>query len=141
MRERYLRDRLTPLVAAALVAGFLMLMVALGLSGVLWQSVTQRTRELGLRRAKGATRQAIHRQILAELLLVATFGILLAALILGQVWALDLLDVEGLRIEPGVFAASLGLSTLLLLGLTALCGLYPSWLATRVEPAEALHYE
>ena len=36
-----------PVAAIALVAGFLMLMVALGLTGVLWQSVTQRTREIG----------------------------------------------------------------------------------------------
>ena len=43
-----------PLIAVGLVAGFLMLMVALGLLGVLWQNVTQRTREMGLRRAKGA---------------------------------------------------------------------------------------
>ena len=37
------------------IAGFLLLMVALGLTGVVWQSVTQRIREFGLRRAKGAT--------------------------------------------------------------------------------------
>ena len=47
-------SRFVPLVGVGLVAAFLMLMVALGLLGVLWQSVTQRTREIGLRRAKGA---------------------------------------------------------------------------------------
>ena len=42
-------------------------MVALGLSGVVWQNVTQRTAEIGLRRAKGARIGDIHRQILGEL--------------------------------------------------------------------------
>lgn len=136
MRERYLRQHLTPIFAAALVSAFLMLMVALGLVGVLWQNVTQRTRELGLRRAKGATRKNIHRQILSELLMIAGLGIALGVLVVAQVPILDLFPLEG-----KVLAKSLGLSTLILFALTALCGLYPSWLATRVRPAEALHYE
>src|SRR6185436_11964295 len=55
MRESSFKMYLAPIVAAGLVAGFLMIMVALGLTGVLWQNVTQRTKEIGLRRAKGAT--------------------------------------------------------------------------------------
>ena len=54
MRSSAIEFALVPLVGVGLVAAFLMLMVALGLLGVLWQSVTQRTREIGLRRAKGA---------------------------------------------------------------------------------------
>jgi putative ABC transport system permease protein len=53
MRSSAIEFALVPLVGVGLVAAFLMLMVALGLLGVLWQSVTQRTREIGLRRAKG----------------------------------------------------------------------------------------
>ena len=44
-------------MVGGLVAGFLMVMVGLGLIGVLWQNVTQRTREIGLRRATGAARR------------------------------------------------------------------------------------
>ena len=135
-RESYLREHLAPVFAVSLVAVFLMVMVALGLMGVLWQNVTQRTRELGLRRAKGATQQNIYRQILSELLVVSGLGILLGTAVVAQVPILDFVPLDG-----DVFATALGLSAFLLLTLTAVCGLYPSWLATRIQPAEALHYE
>ena len=78
VRTEYLRNNyLTPLAIMGMVAGFLLLMVALGLSGVLWQNVTQRIRELGLRRAKGADRARIKRQIFMEIALMT--GIALAA--------------------------------------------------------------
>ena len=54
-RESKLRQFTVPLITVTTVAAFLLLMVALGLTGVVWQSVTERTREFGLRRAKGAT--------------------------------------------------------------------------------------
>ena len=136
LREEHLLERLAPVLVVALIAGFLMLMVALGLFGVLWQNVTQRTREIGLRRAQGATAADVYHQILGELLMVATFGIVPAVLLVGQ---LPLIGV--LPTSPGVFAMTLGISTAILYVLVALCGLYPSWLATRVEPAVALHYE
>ena len=47
------------IVALVVVAAFLLIMVALGLTGVLWLNVTQRTREIGLRRAKGAGRNTV----------------------------------------------------------------------------------
>jgi len=65
MRDSSLKLQLAPLMAGALIVGFLMIMVALGLTGVLWQNVTQRTKEIGLRRANVATSLRIHRQILA----------------------------------------------------------------------------
>ena len=42
---------------------------------------------------------------------------------------------------PGVYAACLVGCAAIIYGLAFLCGLYPSWLATRIQPAEALHYE
>jgi putative ABC transport system permease protein len=67
-RESQLKLLLAPVIAAGVIAGSLMIMVGLGLVGVLWQNVTQRTREIGLRRAKGATLQHVYKQILGELL-------------------------------------------------------------------------
>ncbi len=137
VREEYLRGRLTVLMIAALVAGFLILMVALGLLGVLWQAVTQRTQEIGVRRAKGADAGRIYQQILGELL-----GITALALAVGTVLLLQLPLVGWLDfLEPRVTVPAYLISLLFMTGLTAICGLYPSRLASRVNPAEALHYE
>lgn len=137
MRETANTFRLAPLIAGGLVAGFLMLMVAMGLTGVLWQNVTQRTKEIGLRRAKGATARRIHKQILAELIIIATFGLIFGVAAVVQ---FPLLDVIG-DINSRVFSLSIVISLAVIYALTVICGLYPSWMATKVQPAEALHYE
>lgn len=137
MRAENHREYYVPIAAFGLVAGFLMLMVALGLTGVLWQSVTQRTKEIGLRRAKGATAKRIYKQILGELLVITTFGLLVGVLVVIQ---FPLLDFLGFATKQ-VYIYSLLISLLLVYGLTVICGLYPSRLATKVQPAEALHYE
>jgi putative ABC transport system permease protein len=140
MRESMLRQYTLPLAVVGTVAGFLLLMVALGLTGVVWQSVTQRIREFGLRRAKGATIVNIRRQVLVEMVIMTSLALLVGVILLAQVPLLPLpgeLDV----IPAGVFVGSIALSVAAIYGLTLLCGWYPSRLATKVQPAEALHYE
>jgi putative ABC transport system permease protein len=136
-RETALKILLAPMIAAGVIAGFLMIMVGLGLVGVLWQNVTQRTKEIGLRRAKGATQQHVYKQILGELFVLTTIGLILGVIIVVQFPLLDLIGF----INAKVFAFGLFVSFLLIYSLTLLAGLYPSWLATKVQPAEALHYE
>ncbi len=63
--------------------------------------------------------------------------LLLATVILVQIPILGVFS----SLTTGVFVGSLVLSMALMYALTSLCGLYPSLLATRVPPAEALHYE
>lgn len=129
--------RLAPLIAAILVASFLIVMVALGLTGVLWQNVTQRIKEIGLRRAKGATARDIQKQILGELAVLTSAGIVLGGVIAIQ---LPLLSLVG-SISNGIIVEGLIASVVLLYALTLLCGAYPSRMASRITPAEALHYE
>lgn len=140
MRETMLRQFMGPLLTVGIVAGFLLLMVALGLTGVVWQSVTQRIREFGLRRAKGATIVNVRRQVLFEMVIMTSLALLVGVVLLAQLPLLPLpseLDV----IPAGVFVASIAISVAAIYGLTLLCGWYPSRLATKVQPAEALHYE
>jgi putative ABC transport system permease protein len=137
MREAAMKDHLLPLLGGGILAGFLLLMVALGLIGVLWQNVTQRTRELGLRRAAGANAKQIHRQILTEMSLITTLGVVLGSITVIQLPLLDMMASSGAQ----VYAACLVGCAAIIYVLALLCGLYPSWLATRVQPAEALHYE
>jgi putative ABC transport system permease protein len=136
-RDKRHKETLAPLIAAATVAGFLMLMVAMGLTGVLWQTVTQRTREVGLRRAKGATIPNIRAQILGELMAMASLAILAGAAIVLQ---FPLLKQLGF-VTPRVYAVSLVISALCIYLLTLACAWYPSRLATAIPPAEALRYE
>ncbi|MGH7595585.1 MAG: ABC transporter permease [bacterium] len=135
-RESSLKLRLAPLIAVGVIAGFLMIMVGLGLVGVLWQNVTQRTREIGLRRAKGATVQHVYKQILGELFVLTSIGLIIGMIVVVQFPLLDLIGINAT-----VFGFGLVVSLVLIYALTLAAGLYPSWLATKVQPAEALHYE
>ncbi len=138
VRSQYLRDNyLTPLAIMGMVAAFLLLMVALGLSGVLWQNVTQRIRELGLRRAKGADRARIKWQIFLELALMTGIAIGIGLVLLAQLPMFGWLG----SVPPALYATSLALAAVLLFLLTSFCGWYPSQLATSIPPAEALRYE
>jgi putative ABC transport system permease protein len=136
-RESMFRTQLMPVVIGGTIVLFLLLMVSFGLIGVLWQAVTQRRSELALRRAVGATREAIGRHVVLEMLVVASTGILAAAILVVQAPALGILSF----MPPGVFAAGVILSLLLMVLLVIGASLYPGYLATRVEPALALRTE
>jgi putative ABC transport system permease protein len=136
LRETWFAEVLAPVLAMAVVAAFLILMVAMGLTGVLWQLVTQRTREVGLRRAKGATIGDIRAQILGELVVMTSVAVLAGTALVVQ------LPLAKLEMAPGrIVAASLVVSAACIYLLTVACAWYPSHLATRIQPAEALHYE
>lgn len=128
---------ITPLIVAGLIAAFLIAMVALGLIGIIWQNVAARTSEIGLRRATGASKKDINKQILGELLMITTIGMLAAVILVIQ---FPLLGVIGL-VSTKVYLLALLVSVLLIYLVTVLCGVYPSWLATKVQPTEALHAE
>jgi putative ABC transport system permease protein len=136
-RASALRFKLVPLTIGAIISAFLALMVGLGLLGVLWQNVTQRTQEMGLRRAIGAAAGTVQRQILAELLVLTTLSLLIGTLIVIQVPLAGLVTF----VPSEALAAGLVISLGVIYLLAALCGMYPSWLATRVQPAQALRSE
>lgn len=139
-REAMLRERTAPLLVVAIIAAAMLLMVALGLTGVVWQSVTQRMREFGLRRAQGATGVGVGRQVIAELAVMTTFAVALACLLLMQIPLLPL--PREVQVVPApVFIAGVALAIIAVYSVTLLCAWYPSRLATRVPPAEALRYE
>jgi len=136
-RANYLQRETRNLKIMALVAFFLLLMVAMGLIGVLWQHVTRRTVELGVRRAKGATRNKIYTQIIGEFLVIATLAIGLGLVFVAQVPFTGLFK----NASFGVMAMAFVASGLAIYVLTVIASLYPGWMATKIMPAEALHYE
>jgi putative ABC transport system permease protein len=137
MRRSVNRLFLVPVVLGVVIGTFLIGMVALGLSGVLWQNVTRRRRELGLRRALGATSGSVHRQILIEVALLATLAVIVGLIVVAQLPILGMFKV----VTPAAYAIGITSALATIYALTLVCGLYPSWLASRVQPAEALHYE
>ena len=140
MRQDKLRQYTIPLVVVGTIAAFLLLMVGLGLTGVVWQSVTQRIREFGLRRAKGATIPDVRVQVLLEMVIMTSIALIAGVILLAQLPLLPL--PEDLQVVPaGVFLASIAISAAAIYLLTLACGWYPSRLATKIQPADALHYE
>jgi predicted permease len=121
-----------------LFSALTLLLASIGIYGVVAYSVTQRTREIGIRMALGASRKDILKLVVAKSLLPVGVGVaagLAAALVLTRAINSFLFDVSAT--DPASFAAAV-----LLLGLTALvAGYVPARRATRVDPMTALRYE
>ena len=104
---------------------------------MLWLSVTRRTSEMGLRRALGASGASVRIQILGELWALTALAVGAGSFIFLQ------LPLFGANFGVGwpVFLSGVALATVVIYGFVTFCGLYPTWLATRVQPSEALQYE
>lgn len=138
LRKSAMSAQLVPMMILAVIAGFLLLMVAFGLFGVLWQNTTRRIPEIGLRRAIGASAAHIYRQIIAEQFLLSTGAMLVALVLLVQ---LPITGVLGESLNGQVFLGATVLSMAAIYLISLLCSVYPGWRASRLSPTEALHYE
>ncbi|MDX2128338.1 MAG: FtsX-like permease family protein [Chloroherpetonaceae bacterium] len=140
--DQRFKETISPMITFAIVGGFLILMISLGIVGVVWQNVARRTREIGLRRAVGSTANLIYSQVLLELLVVAVFAIVVGSFVFLQ---FPILDVPFLGFIEGLswrhYLVGCGASCVVLLAIAFLCALYPSRVATTVAPTEALRYE
>ena len=122
-----------------LLFAFLALFVAsIGLYGVMSYSVTQRTREFGIRMAVGASRNAILRSVLAQAVRLVGLGISFG--IAGAILLLRMIATLLYGVKPFDIAVLVGVSTLL-----ALVGLIASYLPARrasgINPMDSLRYE
>ncbi len=138
MHETLMREQLTPLIVLAVIAAFLLVMVAFGLFGVLWQNTTRRIPEIGLRRAIGASSGHIYRQIITEQLLLSTLAMAAGLFLLVQ---LPITGALGQSLNWTVFIVAAAVSMGVIYLLSLLCAVYPGWRASRLSPTEALHYE
>ena len=126
------------LTLLSIFAALALLLAAIGLYGVLSYIVSQRTREVGIRMALGATAGSVRQLMLGQGLKLAAIGLglgLLACAGLGRLTASLLYNVS--PYDP----LSLAAVSIVLVGI----GLFSSWLpahrATRVNPTEALRTE
>jgi ABC-type lipoprotein export system ATPase subunit/ABC-type antimicrobial peptide transport system permease subunit len=126
-----------------MIAGISLVVGGIGIMNIMLATVTERTREIGIRRALGAKRRDIISQFLIEAVVQTNtgglLGILLGLLIMVIVPAVSLLFVSTpppVQLEPWSIFISLGFAV----AVGLLFGLYPAYRASRLDPIEALRH-
>ncbi len=120
------------------IAGISLLVGGIGIMNIMLVSVTERTREIGVRKALGATRRAILLQFLIEALVLCVMGGITGVLV-GVGGAAVLTRTQGMEtsvpvnivIAAVLFSAAIGLSA----------GIWPAQRAAKLDPIDALRYE
>jgi putative ABC transport system permease protein len=121
------------------IAGISLLVGGIGIMNIMLVSVTERTREIGIRKAVGAKRRDILTQFLFEAVVLSVLGGLIGIL-LGVGGALLITNLqEDLTAVVSPFAVALATGFSIAIGL--FFGLYPAVRASRLNPIEALRYE
>jgi putative ABC transport system permease protein len=124
--------------ATVIIAMLTLLGASIGLMNIMLVSVTERTKEIGVRKALGATRANILSQFLVEATIICLMGGLVGIL-LGILMGFGVTAVVDGRFFIPWNWMLLGLTVCIVVGLVS--GLYPAMKASRLDPIEALRYE
>ena len=132
--------KITSLTAGGFVIGFITLLGAsVGLMNIMMVSVNERTREIGVRKALGATALQIRQQFLIEAIVICLLGgfvgVMLGILMGNGIAALI---GDGGFIVPWLWVI-VGLTICVVVGVIS--GSYPAYKASKLDPIEALRYE
>lgn len=120
------------------IAGISLLVGGIGIMNIMLATVTERTREIGIRRAVGAKQRHIIIQFLAEsVMLTFSGGVIGIAAGIGGVWLITTL--AGWKTAVTALSLILPLLMSILVGISF--GLYPAYMAAKMDPIDALRYE
>ena len=128
-------DMITAFIA--LVAAIALLVGGIGVMNIMLVSVTERTREIGIRKALGARTGSIMMQFLAESAIITCIGGVIG-IILGLLGAYGICSLPMLGISPDVNVGTIIAATLFSSGVGIFFGIYPARKAARLSPIEAL---
>lgn len=133
-------NQLTGATALVLTAiSFVALMIGgIGVMNIMLVSVTERTKEIGVRKAVGATRANILSQFLIEAVVLTAIGGL-AGLAVGELMAVIINKYSPLPAHVPLWAIAVGVGISAAVGIVF--GLWPAWKAARLDPIEALRWE
>jgi putative ABC transport system permease protein len=137
LAQRYRTQRTFSVVLGS-VAAIALIVGGIGIMNIMLTSVTERTKEIGVRRAVGATRRDVTLQFLTESLLMTLAGGTLGVA-LGMIASVAITAYAGWNTRISTQAIALGFGVSASVGL--FFGLYPAMKAARFEPVDALHHE
>jgi putative ABC transport system permease protein len=125
-------------VAAVIICGISLLVGGIGIMNIMLVSVTERTREIGIRKAVGAKRKHVLYQFLTEAIGICLFGGIIGVL-LGVL--AGVMVSSALKLPPVIplWSVFLGVGFSVMIGLVF--GVYPAMKAARLDPIVALRYE
>jgi putative ABC transport system permease protein len=125
------------LLIGVLITGVSLFVGGVGVMNIMFVSVTERTREIGVRKAIGAKRRAILAQFLFESSVICLIGGLIGlALAIGVAALIDKLLMPA-SVSPGIVVVALAVS----IATGVVAGIVPAWRASRLDPIESLRYE
>ncbi len=124
------------------VAGIALLVGGIGIMNIMIVSVTERTHEIGLRKAVGATRADILAQFLVESLILSVAGGATGVLVgVALSWMLNGAQLNGRGLQTVVTLPSIILAAGVSIAVGVIFGIYPAERAAHLTPIDALHYE
>jgi putative ABC transport system permease protein len=132
-----------------MIAGISLLVGGIGVMNIMLVSVTERTREIGVRKALGAPNSAIRFQFITESVILCTIGGvigvilgIIGAIVIGEVMMMVLADqLGGITLRTSPSAAAIMISVAFSMAIGIFFGYYPANKAARLDPLDALRYE